>query len=234
MKRAFNIIRSGFNYLTIILAFVIMFITIFSAKTTENTAREVFGYRAYIVLTDSMAATDFDSGDVIISKKVDPAKLEVGDIITFSSPAPESFGEIITHKIRNILPSSTGALYFQTYGTTTGSIDRELVPGSHVIGKYIFAIPNAGHFFSFMKTPSGYFALILLPFSLLILYNAVFAFVYYRRYKNEEEDERKAEHEKLAEERAKLEKAKQELEAMQAQMAQNQAAAPSEPPASGE
>lgn len=230
MKRAFTYIKTGFSYLTIILAFIIMFVTILSTKTTENTARSVLGYRAYIVLSDSMAATDFDSGDVIISKSVDPAALKAGDIITFSSPSPESFGEIITHKIREVVKAPNGSIFFQTYGTTSGANDRDLVPGSNVIGKYLFAIPDAGHFFSFLKTPSGYFALILLPFSLLIIYNGVSAFVYYRRYKDEEADERQAEQDKLDEKLAEIEKAKQELAAMQAQLAQNQSPHDAEDP----
>ena len=62
----------------------------------------------YIVNSDSMAATDFKAGSLILVKEVDPSTLQEGDIITFMSQDTESFGETITHKIRTLTTDAKG------------------------------------------------------------------------------------------------------------------------------
>ncbi len=151
-----------------VIAVVVVCFTLLSAKSVDNTdGTPVFGYRFFIVLSDSMQGT-FDVGDLIASKEVDTSTLEVGDVITFVSTADETDGEIITHKIREITQSG-GELAFVTYGTTTETDDPDVALASNVLGEYRFAIPKAGYFLQFLKTPMGYVCCILLPFALLIV-----------------------------------------------------------------
>ena len=49
-----------------------------------------------------------------------PAELNEGDIISYLSLNPESYGEVVTHKIRTLTQDDKGAPGFITYGTTTG------------------------------------------------------------------------------------------------------------------
>ena len=58
-------------------------------------------------------------------QEVDPATLQAGDIITFQSTNPASYGESITHKIRALTTDASGNPGFITYGTTTG-VDDEM------------------------------------------------------------------------------------------------------------
>jgi dipeptidyl aminopeptidase/acylaminoacyl peptidase len=81
-------------------AILMMVFTVVSVSTFDRSDRNLFGYRAYIVKTDSMSATDFSAGDLIFTKYTDPTQLQVGDIITFISQDSDSFGQVITHKIR--------------------------------------------------------------------------------------------------------------------------------------
>ena len=83
-----------------IAAVAMMIFTIISVTTFDRNERSLFGYQMFIVRTDSMKATDFDAGDLIFTKRVDPATLQEGDIIAFRSTNPENFGEVVTHKIR--------------------------------------------------------------------------------------------------------------------------------------
>ena len=69
-----------------------MIFTVISATTFNRNDRDLFGYKMYIVNSDSMAATDFKAGALIMVREVDPNTLQDGDIITFISQDTDSFG----------------------------------------------------------------------------------------------------------------------------------------------
>ena len=75
----------------------IMLFTVVSVLTFNRTDRQLFGYRAFIVLSDSMSATDFSAGDLVLTRDVDPSTLQPGDIIAFTSTNTESYGQEVTH-----------------------------------------------------------------------------------------------------------------------------------------
>ena len=166
-----------------------------------------------------MAATDFDAGDIIISKKVDARDLEVGDIITFVSQNSYNYGETVTHKIRKVTRTDDGSIAFVTYGTTTDTDDEALA--TIIVGKYIGRIPNLGSFFLFLKTTPGYILCILVPFLLLILYQGLSTVRLFRKYKKEQLDELKEERAKIEQERAESQRMMQELLELKAQLMKN-------------
>ena len=81
MKKALNIIKNFLVVLIGIFVVSMMIFTIVSVSTFDRTDSSMFGYKAFIVLSDSMSATDFDAGDLVLTKEVDPATLQQGDII---------------------------------------------------------------------------------------------------------------------------------------------------------
>ena len=83
--KALKIIRNVVVWLMVVLAAGMMIFTIVSVSTFDRTDRKLFGYKAFIVLTDSMSKTDFDAGDLVLVKEVDPSTLAEGDIIAFIS-----------------------------------------------------------------------------------------------------------------------------------------------------
>lgn len=85
MKKALKIIKSVLVWTLVAAVVCIMIFTIVSVTTFDQADRSIFGYKAFIVLSDSMSATDFDVGDLIISQEVDPATLKEGDIISYQS-----------------------------------------------------------------------------------------------------------------------------------------------------
>ena len=168
-----------------------------------------------------MKATDFDAGDLIFTKRVDPATLQEGDIIAFRSTNPENFGEVVTHKIRSLTTTQDGEPAFTTYGTTTNTDDTTPVTYEYVLGKYEGHLPKVGTFFTFLKTTPGYICCILLPFMLLIIMQGINSVQLFRQYQQEKKEEIQAERDQLAAEREETRRMMEELTRMQAQMAQN-------------
>lgn len=219
MKKALQIIKTILVWLIVAVAVGMMIFTLISVNTFDQTDRNIFGFKFFIVTSDSMSATDFDAGDIAISKNVDPKTLKEGDIITFLSQDPDSFGEIITHKIRSLTTDTKGRPGFVTYGTTTNTDDETIVTHEYVVGKYVGRIPKVGLFFQFLKTTPGYIVCILVPFLLLILSQGLNCVRLFRQYRKEQMEEMKAERAKIEEERAESQRMMAELLELKAQLA---------------
>lgn len=222
MKKVLHIIKNIFVWLVVLLAVCMMIFTVVSVNTFDRSNRNLFGYMAFIVRSDSMSKTDFSAGDLILSKKVDPATLQAGDIITYQSTNDENYGEMVTHKIRELTKDAEGNPGFVTYGTTTDTNDENVVTYSFVIGKYQGKLPGVGKFFQFLKTTPGYILCIFLPFLILILMQGMSSIRLFRQYKQEQLAEMEAEREKqrqeLAEERRRLEEQQAESQKMMAEL----------------
>lgn len=213
-----HIIKTIFILLLVIVAVAMMVFTIVSVTTFDRNDRDFFGYKAFIVRSDSMSATDFEAGDLIFVEEVDPATLQVGDIIAYQSTATESFGETVTHKIRSITTDQKGSPAFITYGTTTDTDDEIPVTYEYVQGKYSYRLAGIGNFFLFLKTTPGYICCILLPFLLLIAVQGINTVYLYRQYKRQQQEEMQKERDSIAAERSQAQRMIQELEQMRAEM----------------
>lgn len=218
MNKALKTIKTVITWLVVAVAVCMMIFTLVTVLTCNQTERSLFGYKGFIVRSDSMSATDFNAGDLILVKEVDPATLQEGDIISFVSGNSESFGEVATHKIRKITEDENGNPAFVTYGTTTDTDDESLVAYESVLGKYVKTLPSAGRLFAFIKTTPGYIVCIFLPFLLLIIIQGLNSVKLFRQYKREQMEAIEAAQEKqkaeMAEERKKLEEERMESQKM--------------------
>lgn len=186
MKKTWENAQDIFVKVVSVLTVCVMIFTSISVIFFDKSDRSLLGFKFFAVLSDSMAATDFQAGDLIISKKVkDPGQLQEGDIITFISQNSESFGQVVTHKIRRATYNNSGEPGFVTYGTTTGVDDQTVVTYPYILGKYTGRIPKLGMFVSFQKQPMGYVICILLPFLAIIAYQAMQCLVLFKQYKFE-------------------------------------------------
>ena len=204
--KTLKIIRSIFVWLMVALAVFMMIFTIVSASTFDRADRNLFGYKAFIVLSDSMSKTDFDAGDLVLVKEVDPSTLKEGDIISYTSQNTFNYGETVTHKIRRLTTDANGEPGFVTYGTTTDTDDETVVTYPYVLGKYSGHIPKVGTFFQFLKSTPGYIVCILIPFLLLILLEGIRCIRLFRKYKAEQQAELQAERDKIEADRAETQR----------------------------
>lgn len=224
MKKALHILKNIAVWLVVALAVCMMVFTVVSVNTFDRADRSIFGFKAFIVLSDSMSATDFDAGDLVLVKEVDPSTLKEGDIISYQSTNTENYGEVVTHKIRELTKDEDGEPGFITYGTTTDENDEKIVTYSFVLGKYQTKLPGVGLFFQFLKTPPGYIVCIFLPFLLLILMQGLNSIQLFKRYKKEQlaelEAQREQERAELAAERERLEVDRLQSQQMMAELLQ--------------
>ena len=223
-----NISIKVVTYLLVAFTVFMMIFTIFTVTTVDKNDRSIFGIKFYIVQTDSMSLSEnnkdmkvhFNAGDIVIIKNVkEPRKLEAGEIISFMSTNNESYGETITHMIKEVRKDDNGRVEgYVTFGTNTGAIDEALVEPEFILGKYTGKLPGVGNFFAFVKSTPGYIICILIPFLLLILYNGVNVIRLFRRYKKEQSELMDAERAEIAAERQHNEEMMRELMALKSQL----------------
>lgn len=227
-QKKLNIVLKIVTWLLVAFTVFMMIFTIFTVTTVDRNDRSIFGIKFYIVQTDSMSKSEnnkdmkvhFKAGDIVLIKNVkDPTTLEAGDIISFLSTNNGSYGETITHMIREAKRDENGKLIgYVTFGTNTGTNDEAIVTPEYVLGKYVGKLPGIGRFFAFVKTTPGYIICILVPFLLLILYNGVNVIRLFRKYKKEQTAAIDAERAEIAEERKRNEDMMRELMELKQQL----------------
>ena len=225
MKKVLNVLKNIVVWLVVAIAVFMMIFTVVSVQTFDRNDRSIFGLKVFVVQSDSMRATDFSKGDIVLVKDIsdaEKAQLEAGNIITFISLNPGSVGETVTHKIRKVTTNDDGEPGFVTYGTTTDTDDATIVTYGYIVGKYTGHVPKIGYFFLFLKTTPGYIVCIFVPFLLLILYHGVNVIRLFRRYKNEQTREMEAERQKLEEERRQSLEMMAQLQALQEKLEKQQ------------
>ncbi len=218
MKKTLNIIRVILTWLLVVAAVGMMIFTIVSVNTFDRNDRSLFGYKAYIVRSDSMNSVNgdtskgyFDSGDLIFIKELDNySDLQAGEIISYTSTNTENFGETVTHMIRSKVTDAEGVPGFITYGTTTDTNDNNIVTYPYVLGKYTGRLAGVGTFFQFLKTTPGYIVCIFLPCLILIGIQGFNSIKLFKKYKREQMAELDAQHEK---EKAELQAEREAMEA---------------------
>ena len=210
-------------------AFIIIF-TIVTVLTVDKNDRNLFGYRFYIVQSDSMSlsennkdlAVHFNAGDIVVIKGLSDSEkltLDSGDIIAFVSTDKDSYLETVTHMIKRREYDKDGELLaYVTFGTNTGAEDKTPVTPEYILGVYSAKIPGAGSFFSFVKSVPGYIICVLIPFLILIGYNAYNVFRYAKKYREEQVGAIKAEREELSREREENKRMLEELAALKAEL----------------
>lgn len=168
-QKVFEAVRSVFVYL---LAAVIL-VSAFLFAADRSPDKSLFGFRYYIVLTDSMVP-EFASGDMVFVKIENANAISVGDIITFN-PSADSEAYLthrVTEKIENY--EGTGVTCFRTRGDANDSTDSFLIDESRVIGTVKFYVPKLGVIVRFIQLKWYFVAalvvLIVIFFSLLSSY----------------------------------------------------------------
>ena len=126
----------------------------------------LFGLQVYTVLSGSMEPA-YHVGALLYDKKVDPAQLRPGDVITFMLDEET----IVTHRIVEVVPDEEdpSVIRFRTKGDANAAEDGSLVHYKNVLGTPVFAIPKLGYFANFVQQPPGLYVAIAFGTVLVLL-----------------------------------------------------------------
>lgn len=125
--------------------------------------RSVFGFSIFRVLTSSMQR-EIPKDSIIITRRVDPLTLEVGDTITYL----RADFNTVTHKIMKVYPEGGpgDVVAFQTKGVENNLPDADLVLAPNVIGKVVFHSSALGAGLRFIREYGGFLIIFLILLAL--------------------------------------------------------------------
>lgn len=148
------------NVVTTVLVVVVVLLAIALAGV------RLFGLQVYTVLSGSMEPA-YHVGALLYDKKVDPAQLRPGDVITFMLDEET----IVTHRIVEVVPDEEdpSVIRFRTKGDANAAEDGSLVHYKNVLGTPVFTIPKLGYFASFVQQPPGLYVAIAFGAVLVLL-----------------------------------------------------------------
>ncbi|MCL2860040.1 MAG: signal peptidase I [Oscillospiraceae bacterium] len=136
-----NIIVQILKKLLFIVLILLIYNSLLITKSALGTggAKDIFGYQAYIITTESMKPT-IKVGDVVIIENCNENELKEGDIITVQTNAG-----INTHRIVEITTKAdTGETEYITKGDNNNVEDPEAISYNQIEGKKVIIIPFLG------------------------------------------------------------------------------------------
>ena len=126
------------------------------------------GIRTFTVLSGSMEPT-YHVGSLIYVKKVDPAAIRPGQVITFMLDE----NTVATHRVVEVVPDEDdpSTLRFRTKGDANDAEDGTLVHYKNVVGTPVFTIPYLGYFSNWIThAPGKYIAITAAVVFLILLF----------------------------------------------------------------
>jgi signal peptidase len=159
----------GLGYLVcMILAMVFIINVTMIVKSYAHPERvpDFMGYKPFIVLSGSMEPA-IKAGDLIITKKIAPEKVAVGDVISFRVENDI----IVSHRVTEI--NTEGGVSFLTKGDANVGMDAVEVQPETIEGLYIWRGSGWGRVAIFLQTPIGMLAFVVIPLCLFIVYDVV-------------------------------------------------------------
>jgi signal peptidase I len=126
-------------------------------------APSLVGGRSLTVLSGSMDPA-LKVGDIVIDRRVTPADVRVGDVITFSDP--EGTDKLITHRVRQLRIADDTA-HVVTKGDNTNAVERWEMPAGGSLGRVEYRVPLFGFLVFWLHGPFARIGLIVLPALLL-------------------------------------------------------------------
>lgn len=170
--------------IVLIAVFLICFIYILFIRISGG-APGMFGYNLLRVSSASMEP-ELNVGEIIVVKEVDPATLQLGDVITYRGEERDFAGKLITHQISKEPYEKDGVYYFTTRGIQPNLVDDPEIDETQVLGKVIYKLPLLGTVYDFFSQWYGLVA--ILAIIILVFSTEIYNIVTTLRYRNEVDD----------------------------------------------
>ena len=164
-NRVFHIIEKIFSIMITI--FIIAMLSVVLVQRISGNKLNLWGYGVYTVATGSMIPK-YEVKDLILTKKIDPSKLKIGDDIVYLGEKESARGKIITHQIIN-KREENGKYYFYTKGIANELTDPE-INESQILGVVVRKLSLLSFCSHIINNSYGFMFLIFIPFVIFVFF----------------------------------------------------------------
>ena len=115
----------------VIMALILTMVIVLQRISANN--QSIGGYKIFRVITGSMEP-EYEVGEVVISKEVNPKDIKVGDDIVYLGRVGEYSGKIIMHNVVAIDTDENGDLIFHAKGLQSNSVEDPQITEDQIYG----------------------------------------------------------------------------------------------------
>ena len=150
---------------TIVLVAAVIFCITVIAQVMSRGYVTIAGRSLFRVVTGSMEPT-IPTGSLLVSKKIEIEEVERGAIVCFRSKESNMLGQVVTHRVIDIVYSQDGELYLETCGDANPTADGYYVTENNLIGEVTHYTKNGNvmaRIFSLITSKIGFLSCIAIP-----------------------------------------------------------------------
>ena len=163
-NKALKIIGNIIYY--ILLALVILILAVVILQRVSKNNASIGGIRIFNIVTESMFP-EYQIGDVLISKKIEPSKIKVGDDLVYLGTEQGFAGRVVTHRVVDI-EESDGKYRFHTKGLAN-EVEDPGVQENQIYGIVIYKTYILSFITKIINNIYGFYFLIFIPLTILII-----------------------------------------------------------------
>ena len=150
----------------ILLALVILILAVVILQRVSKNNASIGGIRIFNIVTESMFP-EYQIGDVLISKKIEPSKIKVGDDLVYLGTEQGFAGRVVTHRVVDI-EESDGKYRFHTKGLAN-EVEDPVVQENQIYGIVIYKTYILSFITKIINNIYGFYFLIFIPLTILII-----------------------------------------------------------------
>jgi signal peptidase I len=113
----------------------------------------------HVVVSNSMFP-QIKTGDAVVVKDIDPAAVQIGQIVIFHDPEDKS--NYVIHRVISV-EDVGGVKFYSTRGDHNDVPDNWKISQGEVVGGVAVTLPGFGAFLDFVSTAKGYVSFIVIP-----------------------------------------------------------------------
>ena len=164
-NKAIKIIGNILYYLLVIIVLLILAVILFQRVSNNNAS--IGGIRIFNIVTESMVP-EYNVGDILVSKSIDPSKVKVGDDLVYLGNTGSFQDKIITHRVIAIEQGEDGKYLFHTQGIANPEPDP-VVSEDQIYGTIIYKTVILSFISKIINNLFGFYFLIFVPLTVLII-----------------------------------------------------------------
>ena len=182
-----KLILTLINVISVLVIAVAVFALVTVLFTPAGEAPTVFGWQILRITTGSMAPT-YPTDTMVFVRKVDPADVEPGDVISFYSSDPGLDGSLNTHRVVEVREEGDHYIYV-TKGDANNARDQYDADSRRLLGKVVGSSYLLGKLSRLMANPLVFIPVILVPLAVILIVNIVHTVSYAKVLAKEEAEE---------------------------------------------
>lgn len=151
-------------YILLYIIVILMLIVVILQRVTDNSIA-IGGYRIFTVATGSMVP-QYEVGDILISKEIDPSQIKVDDDIVYRGKEGSFKDRIVTHRVISVREEE-GQYKIITKGIANIEEDPEITE-DQVYGKVIYKVKTLSFISRLISNLYIFYFCIFVPIAILI------------------------------------------------------------------